>query len=251
MGRAERKGCMKQEEYSDILNSLPYKMYLQHFAGGRGDSSGGNDEGDSGGDSGDGSSGGDGGNNGGDDGGMEEDASFDGLLQSGHQAEFDRRVQQAVSAALTNQKGEYEELMDNKLSEAEKLAKMTKDEKKEYLQQKREQEITERETALARKELAAEAKNELAARGLPASLSDVLQYADADSCKASIEAVEKAFKEAVEKAVEERLKGGKPLKRTPGNNAGDSSDEAVNFAKGIAKAVQTEASNKAQDYYFN
>lgn len=48
----------------------------------------------------------------------------------------------------------------------------------------------------------AEAKNTLAEKKLPAGLAEVLNYADADSCSKSIEAVEKAFQEAVKAAVE-------------------------------------------------
>ena len=60
----------------------------------------------------------------------------------------------------------------------------------------------------------AEAKNTLAEMKLPAALAEVLNYADADSCKKSIEAVEKAFQEAVSAAVEEKLKGG-PASKVP------------------------------------
>ena len=40
--------------------------------------------------------------------------------------------------------------MDDKLSEAEKLAKMTKEEKAEYKSRKRERELADREAAITR-----------------------------------------------------------------------------------------------------
>lgn len=140
------------------------------------------------------------------------------LAQEGNQAEFDRRVKAAVDTALTDAQAKWKLQTDDKLSEAEKLAKMTKDEKEAYLQQKREKDLTDREAAVTRKELMAEAKNTLAEKKLPAELAEVLNYADADSCNKSIAAVEKAFQKAVEAAVQERLKGGEPMKKAPENS---------------------------------
>lgn len=148
---------------------------------------------------------------------------FDDLLRGGHQAEFDRRTQKAITTALDNQRSKYETLMDDKVTEAEKLAKMNKDEKEAYLRQKKEKELAERESAITRKELMAEAKNTLAGKKLPVSLAEVLNYTDADTCSKSIEAVESAFNEALESAVEERLKGGKPPKKAPAKDDGDAS----------------------------
>lgn len=142
-----------------------------------------------------------------------KEPTFDDLLKSGHQAEFDRRVQKAIETALTKQKDKYETLMNDKLSEAEKLAKMNKEEKQEYMQKKHEEELDKREADITKRELMAEAKNTLAEKKLPVSLAEVLNYADAESCNKSIEAVEKAFQDAVSAAVEEKLKGGNPLKK--------------------------------------
>lgn len=156
---------------------------------------------------------------------------FDDVLkQDTFKAEFDRRVQQAINTALTKQKDKYEALMDDRLSEAEKLAKMTKDEKQDYLNKKHEKELADREKAITRRELAAEAKNTLAEKKLPVSLADVLVYTDADSCNKSIEAVEKAFTEAVAAAVEEKLKGGEPIKR--GNNDTDEYEQVLKLMSG-------------------
>ena len=142
--------------------------------------------------------------------------SFDDFLkEGGNQAEFDRRMQKAIQTSLTKEKEKWQAMTDDKLSEAEKLAKMTKEEKAQYMQQKREKELTDREAAITRKELMAEAKNTLASDGLPQELAEVLNYADAESCNKSIAAVEKAFQSAVQAAVEERLKGKDPMKKAP------------------------------------
>ena len=60
--------------------------------------------------------------------------SFDDFLKTGgNQAEFDRRVQKAVNTAVTKAQEKWQALADDKLSEAEKLAKMTKEEKESIL----------------------------------------------------------------------------------------------------------------------
>jgi len=142
--------------------------------------------------------------------------SFDDYLSAGGQSEFDRRVQKAVNTAVTKAQEKWTALQDEKLSEAEKLAKMTQAEKAQYMAQKREKELADREAAITRRELQAEAKNTLTGKGLPIELADVLVYTDADACNASIEAVEKAFTAAVQAAVNEKLKGDAP-KKAPGS----------------------------------
>ena len=154
--------------------------------------------------------------------------SFDDFLKTGgNQAEFDRRVQKAVNTAVTKAQEKWQALADDKRSEAEKLAKMTKEEKAQYMQQKREKELTDREAAITRKEQMAEAKNTLASDGLPQELAEVLDYSDADTCKKSMEKVKEVFQRAVETAVEEKLKGGKPPKKAPGGDAQKALEEQV------------------------
>ena len=170
-----------------------------------------------------------GGPEGGDDNGARtEPVSFDDFLaEEGNQAEFDRRVQKAVNTAVTNAQEKWQALADDKLSEAEKLAKMTKDEQKTYMQNKRDKELSDREAAVTRSELMAEAKNSLSDEGLPVELAEVLSYTDADACKKSMETVKKAFQTAVEKAVDEKLKGGKPPKKAPETNTQDALEKQV------------------------
>lgn len=135
-----------------------------------------------------------------------------------YQAEFDRRVQKAINTAIKKQKQEWQSSLDDKLTEAEKLAKMTKEQKAEYMAQKKEKELNEREAELNRKELKAEAKITLAEKKLPAGLSELLDYSSADNCNKSIEALDKAFKEAVDAAVQDKIKGGATLKKAGSNN---------------------------------
>lgn len=195
-----------------------YPMNL-HFFGYEGDGAG-TGEGEGGGTDESGNSNGSGGEGVGAGEGQEpaKEKTFDDILKEGNfQAEFDRRVQKALGTA----KDKWSALMDDKLSEAEKLSKMNKEEKAEYLRQKQEKDLLDRESAITRRELMAEAKNTLAEKKLPTSLAEVLNYADADSCSKSITAVEKAFQEAVQAAVEEKLKGGKPPKKATSQEDAD------------------------------
>lgn len=142
--------------------------------------------------------------------------SFDEFLQDeNNRAEFDRRVKKAASAAVKEAQEKWKLITDDKVSEAEKLAKMNQEEKDRYMRKKQEKELADREANITKRELMAEAKNTLAEKKLPAGLAEVLNYTDADSCRKSITAVEKAFQEAVQAAVEEKLKGGRPPKKAP------------------------------------
>lgn len=208
-----------------VENMWRIPMNIQFFAEGGDDGGAGGDDGNGGG-TGDGETGK--GNSEG------QPPSFDDFLKGdGNQAEFDRRVQKAINTALTNAQQKWQALADDKLSEAEKLAKMTKEEKAQYLAQKHEKELADREAQITRRELMAEAKNTLAEKGIPAELAEILNYTDAESCKKSVEAVEKAFQSAVEAAVEEKLKGGKPPKKAP--ESGGEENGAQSFVDVIKK----------------
>lgn len=176
---------------------------------------------------------GEGGTGGGEGGGKEQDPpktkTFDEILKEGNfQAEFDRRVQKALGTA----KEKWSALTDEKLSEAEKLSKMNKEEKEAYLRQKQEKDIQAREAAITRRELMAEAKNTLAEKKLPVGLAEVLNYTDAESCNKSMAAVEKAFQEAVQAAVEEKLKGGKPPKKATSQEDADLAKQVEALMRG-------------------
>lgn len=160
--------------------------------------------------------------------------SFDDVLKNkDYQAEFDRRVQKGIDTALAKAQEKWQVLTDDKLSEAEKLAKMTKEEKTQYLAQKQEKALAAREADITRRELMAEAKNTLAEKKLPVGLAEVLNYSDADTCSKSIDAVEKAFQEALQAAVDEKLKGGTPPKKAPSGGDDDLAKQVESLMMGI------------------
>lgn len=155
------------------------------------------------------------------------------------QAEFDRRVNKALETSKTKMQAEIEAQIANARTEAEKLAKMNAEEKAKYEQQKKEGELAAREAEITKRELTAQAKETLADKGLPVSLADILNYTDASTCQASIEAVEKAFQEAVAKGVEDKLKGGSPMKKAP--------ESGGTFTREQISAMSPEEINKNWD----
>lgn len=210
-------------------------MNLQFFAETEGEAGGG-----AGGTSGN-AAGGEGGNTGGDPaaGGAEGQVSFDDFLKDPkNQAEFDRRVGKALETSRSKMQTEIDARIQEARTEAEKLAKMNAEQKAEYEKEKREKELADREASITKRELAAAAKEQLAEKGLPLSLANVLNYSTAEACSASIDSVGKAFQEAVEKAVEERLSGGKPPKKA---------DDKAAYTMDQVKAMSTDEINKNWD----
>lgn len=222
----EEETARLQAQDVSAKQNLRIPMNIQFFADGDGGGTGGNA----------GNGGGTGRGSGGSDnsgaGSAGQKPSFDDFLKGeGNQAEFDRRVNKAIETAVKNAQEKWRIMTDDRVSEAEKLAKMTASEKAEYLQGKKEKELEAREAEITRRELMAEAKNTLAEKKLPAALAEILSYADADSCKKSIETVEKAFQAAVQDAINEKLKGTKPPRMASGSQQDDGS--AVSFLEVI------------------
>ena len=189
----ERSGRRKDRN----MNNRRIFFGLQHFAEGEGDGGAdanvpGNQTADNGGDAQDNAS---------------QKPTFDDMLKDKDmQSEFDKRVSKALETAKTK----WQKDADEKLSEAKKLEKMNAEQKAEYQRKQTEEKLAKREAEVTRRELMAEAKVQLADKGLPVGLAAVLDYTGADECKTSIETVSKAFAEAVECAVNERMKGNPP-----------------------------------------
>lgn len=125
------------------------------------------------------------------------------------QEELDKIVQ----GRIAKERKAWEKHLEDEKTEAQKLETMSEKEKKKYQEEKRIKELDDREAAITRRELTAQAKVQLADKGIPTELAEILNLTDADSCKKSIETVEKAFQSAVEKAVEEKIKGREPMKK--------------------------------------
>lgn len=137
------------------------------------------------------------------------------LKKKENQAEFDKRVQKAIETA----KGKWQEINDAEKSEAEKLAKMNKEQRLEYEVEK---EKREKENALAKVnayELKEEALKIASEKGLDVSLLNLIDFkaVTAEKLSENIENLSSVFNKAVEKAVNEKLKEDTPVTKTSGN----------------------------------
>lgn len=143
---------------------------------------------------------------------------FDDVLKSGHQIEFDRRVTKALETARQKWEQENQQKIEEAKQEAEKLAKMNVEQKAEYEKKQAEEALLKRERDITVRELRATAHEIVAEKGLPKELIELLDYTDADTCNKSITVVEKAFQAAVEKAVNDKLRGNGTPKSASGTS---------------------------------
>lgn len=161
--------------------------------------------------SGDDGSGGDGGDDGKDD-GDDEPPTFDELLKNGYQSEFDRRTQKAITTALEKERKKNKALMDDTLSEAEKLKDLNAQQRAEYERDKALKELDalkRKDTLLGMTKTAREMLLEEQIT-VPDALIDALVTEDAETTKANVTAFAKTFTDAVDKAVKVALKGETP-----------------------------------------
>ena len=148
--------------------------------------------------------------------------------EPGKPAAFSQQdIDDAVAKAVKEAQEQWETQQQVKQSEADKLAKMNKEQRIEYETQKKEKELADREAELSKRELMSTAKETLIAKGLPVELAIALDYKDADACNKSIDSIGKAFECAVQKAVEDRIKGGKPMKKASANEAELTDEELI------------------------
>lgn len=142
-----------------------------------------------------------------------EPLSFDDFLsQEGNQAEFDRRVQKAINTAVSNAQKKWQTMTDSKVSEAEKLAQMTSEEKAEYRAKKAEKELADLKKQIALGDMAKTARKMLSEENItvPDEIIMNLVSDDAEKTKSAVESFAKVFKDAVQAAVKESLKGNPP-----------------------------------------
>ncbi|MDD3503889.1 MAG: DUF4355 domain-containing protein [Eubacteriales bacterium] len=144
---------------------------------------------------------------------QEGPVSFEDFLnQEGNQAEFDRRVQKAITTAVSNEKKKWKALTDDKLTEAERLAKMTKDEKKDYEISKLKKQLEDAEKEKTRNSMSSTARKMLSDEGIsiPDELLMHLVSDSAENTKDSVSSFASMFKNAIKEAVAEKLKGNPP-----------------------------------------
>lgn len=154
---------------------------------------------------------------------------FDEMLkESNYQSEFDRKVQKSLETA----KAKWEAEQEAKQSEAEKLAKMKDDERRNYELEQARKKQEEAELRLSAYELKEEA---IKMANIPETQVDVslLNLIDFKSIKAeqvepTIKNIKKVFDSAVENEVNKRLKETTP--KTVNANSSSNSERVSRFS---------------------
>ena len=102
------------------------------------------------------------------------------------------------------------EIINKERIEADRLAKMTAEEKEKELVSRYKSEIEAKEKALRIREAKLEATALLNEKQIPIDLADFVLDSDIETMKTNIEKLDKTYKKAVEKGINEKLKG-KPI----------------------------------------
>ena len=134
--------------------------------------------------------------------------------QTGEKMFTQAEVDEIIGKRLAKERAKHEQEVATKVSEAERLAKLTGDEKV-----KEEIKIAQEELDRTRKEFAAmkaefdqqqmlaQVTKELNARNLPIGMADKMIGKDAETTKANIDAFETTWKQSLEAAIKNEIKG--------------------------------------------
>ena len=143
---------------------------------------------------------------------VDTQGNVDMVQEEKHERTFTRAE---IGKMLSAERSKWEAEQEAKENEAKKLSKMNADEKQKYQLDQREQELADREKAIARKELTAEAKAMLSERDLPVELVNVVDLTSAETVSESVAVLQKSWEQAVQKGVQEKLKGKAPINHAP------------------------------------
>jgi hypothetical protein len=131
-------------------------------------------------------------------------------LEKKLQSEADKRVASALKTAQEKWRKESEETIKNERADAERLAKMSEEEKARVQAQKREDQLTQRERELHRKELQLEAVKILNEKGLPVTFAEMLIGETAEDTMSRINTFKKEWDVSHDKLLTESLRGKAP-----------------------------------------
>ena len=134
--------------------------------------------------------------------------------QTGERMFTQAEVDEIIGKRLAKERAKHEQEVATKVSEAERLAKLTGDEKiKEEIKIAQEElDRTKKEFAAMKAEfdqqqMLAQITKELNARNLPIGMADKMIGKDAETTKANIDAFETTWKESLEAAIKNEIKG--------------------------------------------
>ncbi|RXM57306.1 DUF4355 domain-containing protein [Clostridium tetani] len=158
--------------------------------------------------------------------GLIEDGNLDGENDNieNTQKTFNQEdVNKIISKRLDRERSKWEKEYENKIKEAEEVARMSTEEKYQYELSKREKELSIKEHEIMAKELKIQAHETLKKRELPSEFMDLLNYSNAEELEKSIDLAEKVFNSIANKPV--KFSGIAPVDSyVPRNGASPSAD---------------------------
>ncbi len=126
------------------------------------------------------------------------------------QDQINRIVSDRVKDVEEKYKSQIKQIISDERMEAERLAKLTAEEKEKELISRYKSEIEAKEKALRIREAKLEATALLNDKQIPIDLADFVLDSDIETMKINVEKLDRTYKKAVEKGINEKLKG-KPI----------------------------------------
>ena len=124
------------------------------------------------------------------------------------------QLDEIINKRLAKERAKFEEQLKNKVSEAERLAKLNEDERaKEEIRIAQENlnnmtaEFNKMKAEFEQQQMLAQVTKELNDRGLPIGMAGNLIGKDAESTKVNIDAFESTWKASLEAAIKNEIKG--------------------------------------------
>ena len=133
-------------------------------------------------------------------------------------------TQEEVNRLIEKRLAKEKAKAEKEKAEAEKLAQMNAEEKNRYELEKQKKELEERIAEYTKKELRQESINILTEKGYSVQtakqLAEFLNYKDAESCKGSIDTMDKILKSCIEVEVNNKLRATNSVAPKIGSNNG-------------------------------
>jgi hypothetical protein len=126
------------------------------------------------------------------------------------QSQLNAIIDKKFAKIASQHKEELEKVRQEALTEGQKLAKMSADERAKHDFEEKVKELSAREQALTKGELKSQAKAVLIEKGMPIELAEYLPFTDAETTMQMLDTIEKGFRKAVEDGINDRLKGNPP-----------------------------------------
>lgn len=132
------------------------------------------------------------------------------------------QVDEIINKRLARERAKFNEQLESRVNEAERLAKLSEEERKhEELRIQKEEfdaqikEFEEMKRQFERTQLLNETQKQLSERDLPIDVAEMLIGVDAEATKANIDKFEAKWAESLQKAVNDKLNNTSVSPRTP------------------------------------